>query len=214
MFDEEHLEMDVPPNVGSTNVHHEEFFREALLEFQPILYPTVKELKGKKTVLYFPTHGLPSLTQIDRQALLSDDYLPYLDVSCQPPEGAGVIRRTYMITDPAEHYVVVYFHQTRDNCFPRNEFLTSSLESLAEGKRRPWLGPLVAYFVSDDVLDSNTVDAEIEQVVEHLHSIYERLHPDASVLFDALPVDASIKYCSVDDLFESFTSDLCGKGVQ
>ncbi|KAK7041967.1 hypothetical protein VNI00_008949 [Paramarasmius palmivorus] len=105
-----------------------------------------------------------------------------------------------MIADPPGNYMVVYFDQSKDNHFPNNMFVTSTLESLAGGRKRPWLGPLLAVYENSSIFDTTTKESEAQQVVEHVHTIYERLHPANSVAFDALPVHSSVKHFSIDEV--------------
>ncbi|KAK7019644.1 hypothetical protein VNI00_018029 [Paramarasmius palmivorus] len=111
----------------------------------------------------------------------------------------GLLRRTFMVTDPREPYMLIYTAQTGRNRFAVNLHLTELLERAAGGLRRPWIGPVLVDYERSGVLTADNLVEEAETVAEHIHTVYERFHPDHSVLFDALPIAPGIKVFSEAD---------------
>ncbi|KAK7035550.1 hypothetical protein VNI00_011843 [Paramarasmius palmivorus] len=195
--------LDISVNVGDTDADGKEFLRQVLVDMRPFLCQSDLELEGQKSVLYFPMRGVPCIVNMDRCALYNNAFYPYLDASLQGNAGTRILRKTYMFTEPPENYVVVYFEQSEDNRFPSNEFATSVLQTLGNGLRRPWMGPMLVDYQDSKVLTEGDLHGEAMQVLGHIHAVYERLHCDKSIAFDPMPFDSSIKHISVNNFILS-----------
>ncbi|KAK7037327.1 hypothetical protein VNI00_011318 [Paramarasmius palmivorus] len=169
--------------------------------------------EGFKTVLYFPVEGVPRLVDLPRSSLRGQQYSPYVD-----GHGLGPVCVTFMLTAPADHYLVVYLDQIAAFQSYKNSFVTHMLEALVgPGKRRPWFGPLLVEYQRENAFTVDTMKEEVVCViriiefdgrVSHLHTVYERLHKDPLVAYDALPVDTSVKAVSPREFFSTYGADV------
>ncbi|KAK7021862.1 hypothetical protein VNI00_017209 [Paramarasmius palmivorus] len=157
-----------------------------------------------KTVLYFPVEGTPRLVDIPRVRLRGRQYRPYVD-----GYGLGDVCVTYMFTEPADHYLVAYLDQTLAFQTLRNSFVTHMLQVLVgPGKNRPWFGPLLVEYQREGALNIENMKEEVVCVVRHLHAIYERLHKDPQVVYDAVPIDSTVKAVSPAEFFFRYHGDV------
>ncbi|KAK7027392.1 hypothetical protein VNI00_015228 [Paramarasmius palmivorus] len=159
---------------------------------------------NRKDLLFLPANGQPCLVRLDREAVRRNNYSPFLDPRYLGLEGLDILRKTYMLTDPPENYAIIYYEQLSTIRLPLNVYLSDALGALSGGLARPWYGSMLVEYQSDEDIDPASVRDEVEQVVEHIHSVYERIHPAESVQFDRMPVDESIRYFSVDEFMELY----------
>ncbi|KAK7021066.1 hypothetical protein VNI00_017555 [Paramarasmius palmivorus] len=162
---------------------------------------------NRKDLLFIPASGQPCVVRLDREAVRRNNYSPFLDPWYLGLEGMDILRKTYMLTDPPENYAIIYYEQLSTIRLPLNEYLSEGLGVLSGGLVRPWYGSVLVEYQSDEEIDPASVRDEAAQVVEHIHSVYERIHPADSVEFDRMPVDESIRYFSVDEFMEMYGRD-------
>ncbi|KAK7027411.1 hypothetical protein VNI00_015247 [Paramarasmius palmivorus] len=160
--------------------------------------------QGLKTVLYFPVDGVPRLVDVPRRSLRGQQYGPYVDGL-----GVGAVCVTFMLTTPPDHYLVVYLDQTVAFQSFKNRFVTHMLEVLVgPGKKRPWFGPLLVEYQRENAFTVDNMKEEVVCVIRHLHTVYERLHKDPLVAYDAIPLDTSVKAVSPREFFSTYGGDV------
>ncbi|KAK7036593.1 hypothetical protein VNI00_011526 [Paramarasmius palmivorus] len=155
-------------------------------------------IDGEKSVLLFPSRGYPSIVSLGRLALKELNYSPFLSLRAKGKAGPKLLRRTFVSTAELKTFMLIFGEQSKENRSHINEFLTDALGCLADGLRRPWIGPLLVEYDREEVLASTqSVFLEINDVVRHLHMVYDRVHPEPNDTFDPLPYNVGVVW--IDD---------------
>ncbi|KAK7019818.1 hypothetical protein VNI00_017907 [Paramarasmius palmivorus] len=164
-------------------------------------------MKTTKSLLFFPVRGSPSVINLARKDLDKLNFAPFLTVRAFGKSSPGLLRRTYVGTTTSQNFMLVYGLQTTRNRALENEYVTRALGTFAGGVRRPWVGSLIADFDDESILDAGELDTVAYRVLNGLHIVYERLHPNNSLGFVPVPDEMDVKYFSSDDLFWKYGGD-------
>ncbi|KAK7020640.1 hypothetical protein VNI00_017678 [Paramarasmius palmivorus] len=164
----------------------------------------VEGVKASTTLLYFPIKGVPRLVDVPRSSLRCRQYRPYVD-----GYGRGAVCVTFMLTSPPDHYLIAYLEQVAAFQPLKNGFVTHMLEVLVgAGKKRPWYGPLLVEYKRENAFTVDNMKEEAVCVLRHLHTIYDRLHRDPLVVYDALPMDTSVTAVTPSEFFSLYRGDV------
>ncbi|KAK7023597.1 hypothetical protein VNI00_016636 [Paramarasmius palmivorus] len=162
---------------------------------------------NRKDLIFIPVNGEPRIVRLDREAVRMNNYSPFMDPWYFGLEGMDILRKTYMLTDPPDNYVIIYYEQLSTIRLPLNQYLSTALSAMSGGFRRPWYGSMLVEYQSANEIDPATIQDEAEQVVDHIHRVYEQIHPLDSVEYDRMPVDSSIRYFSAEEFMQLYGRD-------